>query len=43
MICVSLSEQGFDPDSPSFLVTDLFDGTAYFTVTAVCDEDESAL
>jgi hypothetical protein len=44
MIYVPLSEEGFDPSSPSFLVTDLLDDTTYyFTVSAVYDEDESAM
>ena len=45
MIYIPLSEPGFDPDHPSYKVTDLIDDTQYyFAVTAmVVDDDESGM
>lgn len=44
LIYIALTDPGFDPDNPSYTVTDLLDDTKYyFTVTAMVNDDESGM
>jgi hypothetical protein len=44
LIYIALTDPGFDPENPSYTVTDLLDDTQYFfTVTAMVEDDESGM
>jgi hypothetical protein len=44
LIYIPLTEPGFDPDQPSYQVTGLLENVRYyFTVTALYNDDESAM